>query len=236
MLYVNLNGRSGDMHEVQSYCRERGIILIEDACQAFMSSWQYQMYGTFGDIGVYSMSPHKIVTTGQGGLVVTNHEAHHHKLKALKDFGRNHPGVDIHPFFGVNFKFTDLQAVIGIQQLNNLKFRISRKLEIFKAYQAALPKGMSLLPLQSGNVPWFIDVLCENQEMRDCLAEHLDENSIGSRKFYPALSTQKSLAEYNGIPFPVAENFSSRGLWLPSSIGLTDDQLSHVLDVLNKFN
>lgn len=235
MLYVNLNGRSGDMYKVQAYCRERGIILIEDACQAFISSWQHQVYGTFGEIGVYSMSPHKIITTGQGGIVVTNHEAHYQKLRVLKDFGRTHPGVDTHPFFGVNFKFTDLQAVIGIQQLSNIKYRISRKLEIFNRYREALPGTMRILPLAEGNVPWFVDVLCQDQETRDRLEVYLKEHGIGSRKFYPALHTQKSLSEYNTLRFPVAEQFSTQGIWLPSSIGLTDDQLSYIFDKLNKF-
>jgi perosamine synthetase len=235
MMYVSLNGRGWDIAAVQGYCASRGIILIEDACQAFMSSQDYKMYGTFGDIGVYSMSPHKVITTGQGGIIVTNHEAHYRKLKALKDFGRAHPGVDIHPHFGLNFKFTDLQAIIGIQQLSNIKYRISRKLDIFNAYKEALPKSMKLLPLLPGNVPWFVDVLCEDGATRDRLEIYLKENNIGSRKFYPALNTQRCMAEYSTIQFPNAEDFSSRGLWLPSSIGLTNDQLVYIFDTLNKF-
>lgn len=235
MLYVNLNGRSGDMRQVQSYCRQRGIQLLEDSCQAFMSSQNYSMFGTFGEVGVYSLSPHKVITTGQGGIVVTNQEMLHHRTKVMKDFGRIQAGVDTHPYFGLNFKFTDLQAVIGIQQLSSIKVRIERKLALFGTYKNALPKGMSLLPLESGNVPWFIDVLCENQEMRDRLAAYLQENNIGSRKFYPAINTQKCMKEYDGISFPQAEKFAARGLWLPSSIGLTEQQLNHIFDTLSKF-
>ncbi len=235
VLYVAINGRSGDMDQIVDICATKQIVLIEDACQAFMSAHMYQMCGTFGVVGVYSMSPHKVITTGQGGLVVTNDDQIYKKIKIMKDFGREKPGVDKHPYFGLNFKFTDLQAIIGIQQLNIINYRIRRKLQIFYRYAENLPKNMELLPLRPGNVPWFVDLLCADQATRDRLQQYLEEKKIGTRAFYPSLNQQPSLFEFSKKSYPNAEKFSARGLWLPSSIGLTDEQLDYIFTALNTF-
>jgi perosamine synthetase len=241
ILYVAINGRTGNMHHIVHWCMSHDIVLIEDACQAFMSAYKYHMCGTFGKLGVYSLSPHKIVTTGQGGLIVTNEYDKYHAIKRMKDFGRDIPGTDRHPHYGLNFKFTDLQAVIGIQQLNIIAYRIRRKLAIFNKYKEGLPKSMRMLPLQPGNVPWFMDVLCENKDQRDALEIYLKEKNIGTRKFYLTLAAQPYVAkmiESKNIHITSvteAEKLSDCGIWLPSSIGLTDDQLDYILTAIYHF-
>ena len=235
VLYVAINGRTGNMFDLVDHCKNKNIVLLEDACQAFVSTYQYKACGTFGKVGVFSMSPHKIITTGQGGIIVTNDYMTYLEIKRLKDFGRVKSGVDLHSHFGLNFKFTDLQAIIGIQQLNIISYRITRKLKIFNDYVAALPKGMQILPLAEGNIPWFIDVLCENTEMRDSLVQYLTAQNIGTRNFYPVLTEQESLKGLATSDFPNATKFSATGVWLPSSIGLTDMQLDYIFLALNSF-
>ncbi|HEC65544.1 MAG TPA: aminotransferase, partial [bacterium] len=107
IMVVHLNGRSPDMDKLVKICKEKHLYLIEDSCQAFGA------VELKGDIAVYSLSPHKIITTGQGGLVVTNSQKISEKVRRLKDFGRLDGGEDVFPELGFNFKFTDLQAVIG---------------------------------------------------------------------------------------------------------------------------
>lgn len=235
IIYVEINGRSGDLQKLVEYCNGRGTLLVEDACQAFGSKHQGKHMGTWGDIGVYSLSPHKIITTGQGGIIVTNKESLHKKICALRDFGREAPGVDWHLTFGLNCKFTDLQAVIGKSQLASMPQRIAKKIALFKAYQEALPKNFMLAPLEEGNVPWFVDVLCKDKDERDTLKLYLKGKWIGSREFYPTLIDQPYLSKIYTEDMPNARKFANRGLWLPSSLTLTAEQLDYISNRIRLF-
>jgi perosamine synthetase len=231
LMYVSINGRSGDMGEVVDYCKDHEIILIEDACQAFGSKWKGKYMGTFGDIGVFSFSPHKIITTGQGGAIVTDNEEYYSKVKKLKDFSRTKPGVDIHTGIGYNFKFTDLQAVLGIEQLKTIDFRIKKKKEIYRTYmKELLDSKFNFLPIDlSQVVPWFVDIICGIE--RELVIKTLAENKVGSRPFYPPIHSQEPYRMHMGS-FPVTEDLSSRGLWVPSSLSLSKQDIQRIAEIL----
>jgi perosamine synthetase len=236
LMYVAINGRSGNMEEVVDFCRDHDLLLIEDACQALGSKWNNQYLGTFGDVGVFSFSPHKIITTGQGGAIVTNNEEIYTKVKQLKDFARVKPGVDQHTGIGYNFKFTDLQSVIGIEQLNIIEYRMQRKRELYRRYLTELEDldYLSFLPLDvHQQVPWFIDVLV--QTPRDQLVDYLKAHQIGSRPFYPPIHWQKPYVDTAGT-FPVTSTLAPTGLWLPSSIGLQEPDLQRVIRALQEYS
>ncbi len=228
LIYVPINGRCGDMHQVQEFCAENRLTLIEDACQAFGSDWNGKKLGTFGDVGVFSFSPHKIITTGQGGAVVTDNDDIAARVRKLKDFARVAPGVDEFDGIGYNFKFTDLQATVGIEQLKTIDWRIKRKKEIFAGYVERL--GAERLPATdlSQTVPWFVDILVDE---RDRFIEHMQDHGIGTRPFYPAVHDVFK----TGGDFPVASDISRRGVWLPSSLKLTDSDLDKTCDAINSF-
>jgi perosamine synthetase len=234
MMYVPINGRSGDMDRVRRFCKDNDLLLIEDACQAFGSKWNDKYLGTFGEIGVFSFTPHKIITTGQGGAVVTNNEEISEKVRKLKDFHRIKPGVDIHTGIGFNFKFTDLQSVIGIEQLKIIDYRIRRKREIYRAYMDALSgiDYIEMLPIDLTQVvPWFVDVILKIP--RDRVISRLKENGIGSRSFYPAVHSQAPYKNIKG-DLSVSSGMAPRGLWLPSSIALTAEEIERVAGTLSK--
>ncbi|AGK60075.1 putative pyridoxal phosphate-dependent enzyme apparently involved in regulation of cell wall biogenesis [Archaeoglobus sulfaticallidus PM70-1] len=236
LIYVSLNGRSGNMDKVVKFCYENDIILIEDSCQAFMSTWNNKYLGTFGIIGVYSLTPHKLITTGQGGIIVTNDESIYKKIKKLKDFCRVKPGVDLHEDIGYNFKFTDLQAVIGLEQLKSIKWRVKRKKEIYKFYYNSLKnvEEIKFIPTDlNQTVPWFIDILVE-ESIRDELINYLKTKNIGSRPFYPAINTQKPYKVYKGH-FDISNTISKQGLWLPSSLGLKYEELDYIVNNVRNF-
>ena len=228
LMYVSINGRSGDMGEITDYCRDHDIHLVEDACQAFGSKWNGKFLGTFGDVGTFSFTPHKIITTGQGGAVVTNNSEIDHRVRQLKDFCRTKPGEDIHNGIGFNFKFTDLQAVIGLQQLATIKQRMKKKKDIFTKYVKALEdsRDLTFLPTDLSNVvPWFVDVITAGS--RDKLAARLKSRGIGSRPFYPPVHTQLPYKTQKGR-FSVSSALARRGLWLPSSLKLRDRDIAAV--------
>ena len=237
MIYVPINGRSGNMNGVIDFCNSNHLCLIEDACQAFGSKWNNKYLGTFGCVGVFSFTPHKIITTGQGGAIVTDNEGVYKKIKKLKDFSRVKAGVDVHDGIGYNFKFTDLQAVIGIEQMRTIDYRLEAKKDLFKRYRAQLSdvEFIKPIPTLDQTIPWFVDILLKGVYREDFIS-HLEQNGIGSRKFYPRIHYQSSylefsdkFSEYDGV------DFTHRGVWLPSSINLSMKEINYICDVIKKF-
>ncbi|MCW4011344.1 MAG: DegT/DnrJ/EryC1/StrS family aminotransferase [Candidatus Bathyarchaeota archaeon] len=228
IMHVSLNGRCPDLENIVALARKRGLLLIEDAAQSLGSRYGGRHVGVFGDIGSFSLSPAKIITTGQGGALVTDNEELHNRLLMIKDYGRPQSGVDYHAAMGYNFKFTDLQAVIGIEQMKKLDWRVNRKKEIYQLYRDLL-QGLSQITFVDTDLqdtaPWFIDVLVEAE--REPLAEFLKAKGIGTRPFYPPIHTQPPYAHVKGN-FKNAEYISQKGLWLPSSSFLTDADIERV--------
>lgn len=229
VMHVSYNGRSNDVVALAEVCRKKGVALIEDSCQSLGSYARNKAHlGTIGAIGCFSFSLPKIISTGQGGALVTNDDDLHRRLRRLKDFGRSGGGNDIHDVIGYNFKFTDLQAVIGLEQMRKLPWRLTRKKEIWRRYRDRMAKvpGVVMLETDLDIVsPWFIDVFVRP---RAELQAHLKTLGIGTRIMYPPIHTQQAYADRRHMKFPVTEDFSPRGLWLPSSAQLTDADIDRV--------
>lgn len=236
ILYVSLNGRSGNMKEAIAFCRKHKLFLIEDAAQSLGSYSSNKHLGTHGEIGTLSFAVPKIITTGQGGALLTSSARLYKKIKMLKDFGRARGGIDIHDEWGWNFKFTDLQAVVGIEQMKKLAVRIKRKKEIFKRYLDGLKnvKQITFIPTDlSKTSPWSIDIYV-NQALK--LASYLEDRGIGTRRVYPAIHTQKIYRDksYKG-KFPVSTNYANTGLWLPSSSNLTNKEIDYIVTAIKQY-
>jgi len=236
LMYVAFNGRSGNMQQVVDFCRQHRLLLIEDSAQALGSFWQGKHLGTFGQIGSFSFSVPKIITTGQGGALVTNNKKLYQKIEKIKDFGRISGGIDIHDDWGWNFKFSDFLAVIGIAQMKKLRQRVKRKREIYQRYYSHLQPVEQIHFVETNlnqTTPWFIDIYV-NQPGQ--LADYLKKNSIGSRLIYPAIHTQKIYqSDYRKVNFPVSTKAGRQGLWLPSAINLTDAQINHICKLIIRF-
>ena len=225
VIHVSLNGRAREMKALSQLCQDRGLELIEDAAQSLGSQHKGRALGRFGSIGSLSFSAPKIITTGQGGALITDDAELYAKLRRLKDFGRDRGGHDHHEELGWNFKFSDLQAVIGIEQMKKLPGRIATKKELWRCYRRNLEgiPGISFFDDDEETLPWFFDVYTED---RDGLREHLSRRGIGTRPLYPALNTQPI---YRGAgSYPVAEELARRGLWLPSSSLLRVEDVQRV--------
>ena len=235
VLFVSLNGRVADLANLAYCCKRDGASLLEDAAQSLGSRWHGRHLGTFGEMGVLSFSCQKIVTTGQGGCVLTDNDKLAHKLRRFKDFGRPRGGSDEYESYGINLKFTDLQAVVGLEQMKKLPWRVERKKAMFALYRERLEDigDLYMPPTNLTDVtPWFVDVFTDQ---RDELAAYLLERGVETRKVYPALHTTPAWKSHNHSDCPVAERIARRGLWLPSSVQLTDDQVHEVCDKIVRF-
>lgn len=238
IMYVSINGRSHDMEKVIALVRKYNLYLIEDAAQSLGSRCNGKHLGTFGEIGNFSFSSPKIITTGQGGALVTDNEEFFKRISMIKDFGRPKSGVDFYEIMGLNSKFTDLQAVIGIEQMKKLDWRVERKKKMYGLYRSLLDgiEGIELIDTNLEDTsPWFIDIFISGgQKEREKLALFLDERGIGTRPFYPAIHTQPPYSHVNG-DFKNSIYISQRGLWLPSSSFLTDKDVEGICQYIRDF-
>jgi len=236
IVLVAANGRApaAGIEAFQALCEQRGIVLIEDAAQGLGSYYPDGAHtGTKGLVGSFSFSAPKIISTGQGGALITNDDGVAERLRRLKDFGRASGGNDIHDSLGFNFKFTELQAVVGLCQMDKLAARVTRKKVIWQQYADQLV-GCAQVKLfdhdLSITTPWFIDALVEQ---REALGAHLKGEMIGTRVMYPPITQQKVYGIAGS--YPVAENIGENGLWLPSSNQLTDADITRICDAIKAF-
>ena len=233
---VTANGRypKAGIEAFENLCKEKGLILLEDSAQS-LGSWypNGKHQGTFSIAGSFSFSAPKVISTGQGGAIVTNDDQMAYKLKRLKDFGRSGGGNDVHDSIGYNFKFTEMQAVIGNEQMKKLPYRVERKKEILTLYKSLLSdvKEVSFFDQDlSITTPWFIDVFAED---RSKLQEFLKENQIGTRIMYPPINKQVA---YNvSGEHPISNMVGQKGLWLPSAVQLSDEQIGRVCGAIWTF-
>jgi len=238
VIFVNANGRNPKVgiEKFVKFCKEKNIIFLEDAAQSLGSFYPNRVHqGTMSLAGSFSFSAPKIISTGQGGAIVTNDDEMNFKLRRLKDFGRSGGGNDVHDSIGFNFKFTEMQAVIGNEQMKKLEWRVERKKQMYKLYRSLL-KDVSYIKLFEQDLqfttPWFIDILAER---RDDLQSYLKEKNIGTRIMYPPINKQ---AAYNGVgEMEVSNVVGVNGLWLPSASQLTDEKIEFICNsIINFYN
>ena len=143
VIHVSMNARSNDIAALAQLCKSHNVPLVEDSAQALgsfhlTSEGKPQHLGTFGLIGSFSFSSPKIISTGQGGALVTNDDELAARIRKIKDFGRTTGGNDTHDVVGWNFKFTDMQGIVGIEQMKKLPWRVNRMRQIWQLYQSEL--------------------------------------------------------------------------------------------------
>lgn len=232
---MNANGRyPADIDEIVSYCEDNNLILLEDSAQALGSFYPDGIHqGRKGIAGSFSFSAPKIISTGQGGAIITDDDELAHNVSRLKDFGRSGGGNDVHEMIGFNFKFTDIQAVLGIVQMGKLDWRVKRMKDIYARYRKNL---LNVKEVQFFNqdlkntTPWFIDI---KSQKRDDLMTFLKLNNIGSRTMYPPINKQQA---YNIEGEHIVSNeIGVSGLWLPSSSKLTDEQVDLICNKIIEF-
>jgi len=242
VMFVSLNGRHFLDADFPKWCKEYNVALLDDAAQAFGScDISGKKIAGQCDIASFSFSMPKIITTGQGGCLTTNDDNIAQTLRRLKDFGRDCGGNDNHQEFGINSKFTELQAIIGLAQLQSIESRVKAKKYIYNRYCTNLKgvKGIKFVrtDLQI-TTPWFMDVFVQE---RDKLIEELKKRGIGSRAIYPPLCTQGTCKDIKSYApdktYKISGKFADEGMWLPSSFTLNgeiiDSVCNNIKEILN---
>ena len=229
ILHVSLNNRYNNMHKLVEYCDKTNIILIEDSAQSMGCHINDKYLGTFGKIGCFSLSTPKIISTGQGGYLVTDDDDIAKQIRMIKNFGRRESGQDNFEIFGINLKFTDLQAVIGIKKKKKLPFRVKRMREIYNLYYKHL-KHIMKPPLSSNWIPWFVDIYIKD---REALRVFLKKHNISTRPVYGEINKTKMY--YNEEIFTNSHYVSEHGLFLPSYITIEDKEIIQICKLIKFF-
>ncbi len=235
---VHTSGRGSNIREIMKIAKNKKIPVIEDAAEAFMSKFGGKFYGTFGEVGCFSFAPNKILTTGQGGIVVTNKKKIFKELCKLKDQGRNKPtgnGEDNYDMIGYNFKFTNLQSALGLSQLQDINWRISKLKKIYKFYTNNIKPNKNFrfigFKLHKGEVPLWTDVICYK---RNKLYNYLKKRNIQCRYFWKPINTNKPYKK----TFKTLNNskyLNGKLMWLPASLSLKENDLKKICEHINKF-
>lgn len=237
---VHLYGHPADMDPILELAESNGFTVIEDAAEAHGASYKGKKVGSLGDAAIFSFYGNKIITTGEGGIVVTNRADIAERVKILRDHGMSPQRRYWHPLLGYNYRLTNLQAAIGVAQMEKVDDIILHKKRIAKEYKerlGALP-GIHLPPDEpwADNVFWLYSILVNPKvfgKSRDELMAYLSKEGIETRPFFPPIHTQPI---YNiDKHLIVAEQLSATGLSLPSAIGLRIEDIERVVDAMAKF-
>jgi len=210
---VHLYGHPADMDPILEIARRYELAVIEDAAEAHGALYKGIRVGSLGDIGCFSFYGNKIVTTGEGGMVVTNHAELAKKMRVLRDHGMTPEQRYYHHVLGYNYRLTNIQAAIGVAQMEKVETILESKARIARTYDEALADipGISLPPQAEWavNVYWLYSILVDEKTYgmsRDQLIALLTENGFETRPFFPPVHMQPIYA--SPIQLPVAERLS----------------------------
>ena len=240
ILPVHIYGHSVDMDPLLDIARRHNIPVVEDAAEAHGGTYKGRMCGSMGTISCFSFYGNKIVTTGEGGMVVTNDDALAKRARLLRDLAHAEGRRFWHEEVGYNYRMTNLQAALGLGQLRHVHGFVEKKLWMANAYQKGLSgiEGIRL-PITKDyakNVYWMYGVLVEPDcpLTRDQLRAALQEKGIDTRDFFLSAAAMPACTQFAkpGEKFPVADDLGARGFYLPSGLALTEEQVAYVCTTL----
>lgn len=237
IIAVHLYGHPCDMDELCAICKEYDLFLIEDCAEAIGSEYKGRKVGSFGDIACFSFFGNKTITTGEGGMVLTNDIALYERAGRIKDQGNAKYRMYWSDIIGYNFRMTNIQAAIGCAQLENIDKFVNRKIEIGLRYKEGL-KGLPLTTLEPvGDVKhtyWMCCAMLDDADKRDDLRKYLEEKGIETRPtFYPVHTMPMYSHKYQ--KHSNAEYIAYRGINLPSFPAITDEEQDYVIDAVKSF-
>lgn len=233
---VHLYGHPANMGPIIELAGKYNLYVIEDAAEAHGAEYKERKVGGIGKVGCFSFYGNKIITTGEGGMVVTNDKKLAERMRFLKDHAMSKERRYYHPEIGFNYRLTNIQAALGVAQLERVDNFIERKRKIASYYNELLTgtPGIVLPPEENWakNVYWMYSVLVtENSKLtRDELAKRLKEQGIDSRPFFYPI--HKMPPYDKGERLPVAERLSQQGINLPSSVKLSRTDVERVAEAI----
>jgi len=242
ILPVHVFGYPANMKKIRQIAKKHNLYIIEDACEAIGAEIGGRKAGTFSDCAVFAFYPNKQMTTGEGGMLVTNNRKIAETARSLRNQGRDSMAWLTHNRLGYNYRLSDINCALGLAQLDRISQLLSKREKIALKYKNALADidEIILPPLTSKSVKrsWFVFVIRLKDDFsskqRDELIELLKANGIGCNVYFPTIHLQPYLKEYGFKKgdFPITEAVSERTIALPFFNNLADNEINYVVKQL----
>jgi len=241
ILVVHMYGLPVDMDPVIEICTKYNLLLIEDAAEMHGQTYKGKKCGSFGDVSIFSFYPNKIITTGEGGMIVTNNEELSLTCQKLRNLAFEPNGRRfVHHDIGWNYRMTNMQAALGLAQLENIEIHIQKKRKIGELYFNGLSKMKNVqLPLRmteyATNIYWVFGMVADTELNKELILENLNSNNIGTRPFFWCMHEQpifNSMGLFINEKYPVAEKLARNGFYIPSGLGISDEEINFVISKL----
>lgn len=242
IMVVHLYGLPVDMDPVLDIALRHDLRIIEDAAEMIGQAYRGKPCGSFGEISTFSFYPNKHVTTGEGGMIVTDDDALAERCRSLRNLAFRPPRRFVHEELGWNFRMTNMQAAVGLAQLERLDEFVARKRRIFARYTELLTPIRALqLPVAATeyatNINWVYGVVIDESVPFDAeeAMRRLGELGVGTRPFFWPMHEQpvfQRMGLFVGESHPAAERIARRGFYLPSGLSLLDEQIVRVADAM----
>lgn len=244
IMIVHIYGLPVDMAPILELAQKYNLQLIEDAAEMHGQTYKSQPCGSFGEISTFSFYPNKHITTGEGGMLVTDDEALAERCRSLRNLCFQANRRFVHEELGWNLRMTNLQAALGIAQLERLDEFVARKRKMGERYTELLTDIPGLqLPVPhtdyAENIYWVYGLVLNEEVPFDALEvmQRLGAYKIGTRPFFWPMHEQpvfQKMGLFLGESYPASEKIARRGFYIPSGMALTDEQMVRVVDVLKE--
>lgn len=238
IIAVHLYGNSSDMDALSVWCDENNLLLIEDCAESLGTEFRTRPTGSFGDASTFSFFGNKTITTGEGGMVCFRSEDIYRRAQILRDHGMSKTKRYWHEMIGFNYRLTNVQAAIGVAQMERLSSFVSRKSQIAKRYIeefSSLPIKFQIVAKDVFSSYWLFSITLNSEKERDDVANYLNENGVESRKIFYPLSEMEIYKPFIRKELRVSSQLSKKGLSLPTYPSLTPDELDKIIMTFKKF-
>ncbi|HLO79807.1 MAG TPA: DegT/DnrJ/EryC1/StrS family aminotransferase [Chitinophagaceae bacterium] len=244
IIVVHTYGLPVDLDPVLSLCKKYNLRLIEDAAEMHGQTYYGKPCGSFGDISVFSFYPNKLITTGEGGMVLTDDPELVEKCRKLKNLGFEDTGRRfVHKEMGWNYRMTNIQAALGLAQLEFWDEHINRKKEIGRRYREGLSKLAGCRLQVAGcsyaeNIYWVFGIVADSEDQCSRMTAYLHSKGIATRPFFWCMHEQPVFIDrglFKDEHYPVAEKLARNGFYIPSGTGTSNAEVETVIEILNAF-
>ena len=238
---VHIYGHPCEMDAIMDIAKRRNLIVVEDAAEAHGAEYKGKRVGGIGQVSCFSFYANKIITTGEGGMIVTNDAQIADRATRLKDQAFSPQRRFLHTNVGFNYRMTNVQAAIGLAQMESIDRFVEMRRKNASLYTAGLKDTPGItLPQErewAKNVYWMFGILTDDrlQATRDSLMQKLKEQGVDTRTFFIPMHLQPAFLNmglFRGESYPVATELSDRGLYLPSGSGLKSEEIDYICTCL----
>ena len=235
ILVVHLYGLPADIGRIKKIAKEYGVYIIEDCAQAFGAEYYGRKVGSFGDVAIFSFYATKIITTGEGGMLVTNDKEIYERAKRFINHGRS--DSYIHSSIGLNFRTSNINAAFGLVQMEIVEELIRKRRELAKLYNEEL-NGIVKIPYEPNGLKHVYNIytIRVDKDCRDNLVRYLNERGIEAKIYYPIpLHKQPVFEKYNMKKLETCEKLSLEVLSLPIHPLMNEEDINYVVNTIKEF-